>query len=45
MIFFEDSIAYLIWKGSYNVINKGIEDFISIAYLIWKGSYNIVIRV
>ena len=33
-------IAYLIWKGSYN-INQALNFFIKIiAYLIWKGSYN-----
>ena len=33
-------IAYLIWKGSYNVcFLMPLSTFI-IAYLIWKGSYN-----
>ena len=34
-------IAYLIWKGSYNLA-MNIAPYISIiAYLIWKGSYNV----
>ena len=34
-------IAYLIWKGSYNLISQAIAGCAIIAYLIWKGSYNI----
>ena len=34
-------IAYLIWKGSYNVLITAKLQFDIIAYLIWKGSYNI----
>jgi len=33
-------IAYLIWKGSYNLLNARICIANIIAYLIWKGSYN-----
>ena len=33
-------IAYLIWKGSYNLQAVFIGIFYIIAYLIWKGSYN-----
>ena len=33
-------IAYLIWKGSYNIAEKRIFSNAIIAYLIWKGSYN-----
>ena len=33
-------IAYLIWKGSYNVDVNIICYSLIIAYLIWKGSYN-----
>ena len=34
------SIAYLIWKGSYNLDSRRPTKDLSIAYLIWKGSYN-----
>ena len=33
-------IAYLIWKGSYNIELPQIRTLAIIAYLIWKGSYN-----
>ena len=33
-------IAYLIWKGSYNVQGSSDTELVIIAYLIWKGSYN-----
>ena len=33
-------IAYLIWKGSYNVNKLQPVRRLIIAYLIWKGSYN-----
>ena len=33
-------IAYLIWKGSYNIILRYKLMMTIIAYLIWKGSYN-----
>ena len=36
-----ESIAYLIWKGSYNDSKKKRCVGRSIAYLIWKGSYNL----
>ena len=35
-------IAYLIWKGSYNVSDGGNKIEFIIAYLIWKGSYNLM---
>ena len=34
-------IAYLIWKGSYNMWFRYLTIFLIIAYLIWKGSYNV----
>ena len=34
-------IAYLIWKGSYNVSLDCFHAPRIIAYLIWKGSYNV----
>ena len=33
-------IAYLIWKGSYNLAVSAKNADLIIAYLIWKGSYN-----
>ena len=33
-------IAYLIWKGSYNLSEEVKQPHLIIAYLIWKGSYN-----
>ena len=33
-------IAYLIWKGSYNLLYQMPMQNTIIAYLIWKGSYN-----
>ena len=33
-------IAYLIWKGSYNIRPWLAAAITIIAYLIWKGSYN-----
>ncbi len=34
-------IAYLIWKGSYNLAAERLFVRYIIAYLIWKGSYNL----
>ena len=36
-------IAYLIWKGSYNLKRVEQSENAIIAYLIWKGSYNLII--
>ena len=36
----ETIIAYLIWKGSYNLAFAERTISFIIAYLIWKGSYN-----
>ena len=35
-------IAYLIWKGSYNLVLVRVTTENIIAYLIWKGSYNLM---
>ena len=35
-------IAYLIWKGSYNLLFLCLFLAVIIAYLIWKGSYNLM---
>ena len=37
-------IAYLIWKGSYNLSATAVKLPSIIAYLIWKGSYNLLWR-
>ena len=36
----QNIIAYLIWKGSYNLGASNAAYARIIAYLIWKGSYN-----
>ena len=37
----DEIIAYLIWKGSYNLFRLVKENSWIIAYLIWKVSYNL----
>ena len=38
-------IAYLIWKGSYNIQAVHTKRIQIIAYLIWKGSYNLAMNI
>ncbi len=39
----EAIIAYLIWKGSYNLTLGVVSELTIIAYLIWKGNYNLLV--
>ena len=38
-------IAYLIWKGSYNIRDRNPAGSDIIAYLIWKERYNKIIKL